>query len=91
MTLRVRPGARRDRIVGPHGGALKVEVTAPPERGRANEAVIRLLARTLGVPRAAVEIVSGASGRDKSVRIHGVAPDAVRAALEAAGVRAGPA
>jgi hypothetical protein len=65
VRLRVRPGGRRNAIVGVHGGALKITVTAAPERGKANEAVVELLARALGVPPSHVEIVSGHVSPDK--------------------------
>ncbi|HLY93492.1 MAG TPA: DUF167 domain-containing protein [Gaiellaceae bacterium] len=74
LRLRVSPGARRAGIVGPHGDGWKVRVTAPPEAGRANEAVLRLVAETLALPRSAVTLVSGHSGREKIVELTGVEP-----------------
>ena len=67
LRLRVSPGAKRSAVVGPHGDAWKVRVAAPPEDGRANDAVLELLARTLDVPRAQLELVSGHASRDKIV------------------------
>jgi uncharacterized protein len=58
--------------VGRHGDAWKVRVTAPPERGRANDAVLELLATTLALPRASVSLVSGHGGRDKIVELAGI-------------------
>jgi uncharacterized protein (TIGR00251 family) len=72
IRLRVSPGARSTELVGRHGEAWKVRVDAPPERGRANERVCRLLAQLAGVHRSAVEVVSGATGRDKLIAIHGI-------------------
>jgi uncharacterized protein len=72
LSLRVAPGAKRTEIVGRHGDGWKVRVTAAPEHGRANDAVVRLLADTLEVPRAAVTVVSGHTGRDKIVELDGV-------------------
>jgi uncharacterized protein (TIGR00251 family) len=72
LRVRVSPGARRSEFVGPHGDAWKVRVAAPPEDGRANEAVLRLLATTLDVPRADLSLVSGHSGRDKVVALGGL-------------------
>jgi uncharacterized protein (TIGR00251 family) len=69
MRLRVKPGARRDAIVGVHGGALKVAVSAAPEHGKANDAVVALLAAWLDVPRSSVVIVAGASSQDKVAEI----------------------
>lgn len=72
MSVRVQPRARADEIVGERGGALLVRVTAPPEGGRANDAVRRLIARRLRVGVTRVEIVRGGSARDKVVRVAGV-------------------
>jgi uncharacterized protein (TIGR00251 family) len=69
LRLRVKPGARRAGIVGVHGDALKVAVRLPPERGKANGAVIELLAQTLDVPLAAVTIVGGSASQDKVVLV----------------------
>lgn len=74
LRLRVGPRAKRDAVVGRHGDGWKVRVSAAPERGAANEAVARLLAAVLGVPRPAVTIVSGHAARDKIVEVAGIAP-----------------
>jgi uncharacterized protein YggU (UPF0235/DUF167 family) len=81
LGLRVRPGGRTDRIVGTYGERLKLEVSAPPERGRANEAVRALLGRVLGLRRDQVAIVAGASGPDKVVHLDTLAPREVRRRL----------
>jgi uncharacterized protein len=72
LRLRVSPGAARAEIVGRHGEAWKVRVPAAPERGRANEAVVALLAATLSVDRRAVTLVSGHASRDKIVELTGL-------------------
>jgi uncharacterized protein (TIGR00251 family) len=72
VRLRVAPGAARDGVVGRHGEGWKVRVAAPPEDGRANDAVRKLLAEALGVPRSAVTIVSGHGTRDKIVELAGL-------------------
>ncbi len=74
LQLRVSPGAARAGIVGRHGAAWKIRVAAPPEDGRANDAVVRLLAETLGLSRRDVEIVAGHTARDKVVTLAGIAP-----------------
>src|SRR5436190_18465647 len=84
LRLRVSPGAGRAKIVGRHGDAWKVRVTPPPEHGRANEAVLRLLATALAVPREAVSLVSGHSGRDKIVELTGVGPAQIERRLASA-------
>ena len=69
LTLRVHPGARRGEVVGVHGDAMKVRVAAPADAGRANDALVALLADRLGVARRDVRIVRGAASRDKSVAV----------------------
>lgn len=78
LSVHVQPGARRSEVVGRHGDALKVRVAAPPVDGKANVAVVELLASIL---EADVEIVGGASNRRKRVRVSGVTADEVRARL----------
>ena len=63
------PGAKSAGVVGRHGAGWKVRVTAPPERGAANDAVVRLLADALGVPARDVTIVSGHGRREKTVEV----------------------
>jgi uncharacterized protein len=75
VRLRVAPGAARAEIVGRHGDAWKVRVPAAPERGRANDAVVALLAAALGVSDHDVRLVSGHASRDKIVEIGGLAAD----------------
>lgn len=72
LRLRVSPGARSDTVVGRHGDGWKVRVTAPPEDGKANDAVLRLLAERLDLPGGSVTLVSGLSGRDKIVELAGI-------------------
>jgi uncharacterized protein len=71
LAVRVIPRASRDAIEGEYQGALKVRLTAPPVDDRANEALIRLLAERLNVPRSAVRIVAGEKSRTKRVEIAG--------------------
>lgn len=78
------PGAARAGVVGRQGAAWKVRVTAPPEGGRANDAVVSLLADALDVPRRDVEIVSGHGGRDKIVALSGIGPDELERRLASA-------
>jgi len=85
LRLRVAPGARRDRIVGPHGAALKLSVTSPPERGEANEAIVRLLAATLDLPVSQIRLVAGLRGKDKIAQIDRLSPDDLRRRLELLG------
>jgi len=84
LRLRVSPGARNACVVGRHGQAWKVRVAAPPEGGRANEAVVRLLAETLSLPRGAVTLVSGHGARDKVVRLDGLDQTQIERRLQSA-------
>jgi uncharacterized protein len=81
LRLRVSPGGERAEVVGRYGAAWKVRVSAPPEGGRANEAVVRLLADTLGLPRRDVAIVSGHGARDKVVTLIGIDAEELEARL----------
>jgi uncharacterized protein (TIGR00251 family) len=84
LQLRVSPGAGRACVVGRHGEAWKVRVTPAPEGGKANQAVARLLADTLGLPLRDVEIVSGHGGRDKVVAVAGIDRDETERRLDGA-------
>jgi uncharacterized protein len=84
VRLAVQPGAGRSSVVGTRGDALAVRVAPPPLEGRANEAVIELLAEVFGVGRADVELVSGEKNRQKRVRVRGVDADAARRVLDRA-------
>jgi uncharacterized protein (TIGR00251 family) len=77
--VQVKPRARKSEIRGVHGGALRVAVAAPPVDGEANDELLRTLGRALSVPRSALEIVSGTSGRSKLIRVRGVSEAQVRA------------
>jgi uncharacterized protein len=74
LRLQVSPGTGRTAVVGRHGDAWKVRVTEAPERGRANEAVLRLLSEVLALPRTALTLVSGHAGREKIVELTGMGP-----------------
>lgn len=72
LPVRAQPGAKKNAVVGEHGGALKVAVTAPPEDGRANDAITDLLRAWLGLQRAQVGLFRGARSRTKEFFIRGV-------------------
>lgn len=69
IAVRVIPRARRDEVGGERDGRLLIRTTAPPEDGAANDAVRKLVAKHLGVPRGKVTLVSGHTSRDKLLRI----------------------
>ena len=86
LQLRVSPGAATPEIVGRYGSAWKVRVTQPPEDGKANAALVRLLADTLALASQDVAIVAGHSSRDKIVAVTGIDQDEVERRLaEASG------
>jgi len=84
LRVHVQPRAGRSGVVGRHGDALKLRVAAPPVDDKANAAVVALVAATAGVAPAAVTIVSGRRSRSKRVRIAGVDPGHLSAAIDAA-------
>ena len=92
LRVHVQPGARRTSPAGVHGSRLKLAVAAPANDGRANDALLVLVARMAGVPRRAVTVASGASARDKRLRIAGDAEAILaqlQSALHAAAARSG--
>jgi uncharacterized protein (TIGR00251 family) len=78
LPVRAQPGARRAGVQGEQAGALKVAVTAPPEDGRANQALVEVLRKALSVKRSQVELIAGQTSRDKRFLIRGL----TRAELE---------
>lgn len=76
LRLRVVPRASRAEVVGwLQPGLLKVKVTAPPEGGRANQEVVALLAKELGLSRRDVRLEAGAKAREKIVLCTGLSPE----------------
>ena len=75
--VQVVPRASRDRLGPVHGDRLKVQLTAPPVDGAANDALVQLVAKSLGRPRGAVEIVRGETSRKKTLRVAGATRDAL--------------
>jgi uncharacterized protein len=84
LRLRVLPGARESAVVGRYGDAWKVRVSAPPERGAANEEVIRLFADRLDLPRRQVTLVAGHAARDKVLELTGISRVDLERRLDAA-------
>ena len=81
LPVRAQPGARKNGVLGEHAGALKLAVTAPPEDGRANDALLDLLRRALGLKRSQVEMLSGMTARDKRFLIRALAKSELEARL----------
>lgn len=72
VRVRAQPRASRTEIVGEHDGALRIRVAAPPVDGAANNALVRFLARRLGVPQSHVSLAGGDTGRTKLIVITGI-------------------
>ena len=72
LSVRAQPRARQTRLVGEYGGALKVAVTDPPEKGRANQSIIEVLCEQLRLKRSQVALLSGGASRDKRFLIVGL-------------------
>jgi len=81
LAVKVVPGASRSRVIGLWGNALRLTLAAPPQAGKANATLVKLLASTFGVKPAAVEIVSGHAQPVKRIRVSGLTPDQARASL----------
>jgi len=84
LDIRVKPRAKRAGLLGRHGGALKVAVRAAPERGRANEELVQVLAEALDLPASAFELVTGATSQDKRLRVSGVTDEDLMHRIDAA-------
>jgi uncharacterized protein len=83
LRIRAQPGANKDAIQGERAGALRVAVSAAPERGKANAALVELLATALGLKRSAISLIAGETSRDKKFLIEGVSIDDLQARLAA--------
>ena len=81
LRVRVSPRASRDELPGERDGALVVRLAAPPVEGQANAALLRFLARRLGVAPSTLSVARGAKGRDKVLLVAGARADDVRASL----------
>ncbi|MGD0283941.1 MAG: DUF167 domain-containing protein [Dissulfurispiraceae bacterium] len=75
LPVRARPGSRRNEIRGEQDGMLKVCVTQSPEKGKANKAVVELMAKSLGLRKSQIELLSGETSHQKRFLIHGITPE----------------
>ncbi len=82
LPVRVKPAAKQDTLIGPYGGRLKMTVVAPPEKGKANDAVARVIAGALNLGTSRVRVISGFASQEKVVMIDGCSPEDVRRRLE---------
>jgi len=83
LTVKAHPGARRNGIQGEVGGCLKVAVTAPADRGKANQALIHVLGKTLGLRRSQIHLIGGLTQRQKTVLLQGCSRTEAEAKLAA--------
>ncbi|HSF02155.1 MAG TPA: DUF167 family protein [Solirubrobacterales bacterium] len=81
MRARLQPRAARDEVVGERAGRLLVRVTEPPLEGRANGALVKLIAKRAGVAKGRVSLIRGAQSRDKLVRVEGIGEQELRRRL----------
>lgn len=81
IAVHAQPRASRSRVVGEHGGRLKVQLAAPPVDGEANQALVDLVADLFRVPKRQVAVVQGLTGKRKLVRVQGVTLEAAEAVL----------
>jgi uncharacterized protein (TIGR00251 family) len=81
VSVRVVPRSAKEGVAGLEGGVVRIRLNAPPVEGKANEALVRFLARTVGVPKSRITLVTGERGRSKIVRVAGVTPEALMKAL----------
>jgi uncharacterized protein (TIGR00251 family) len=82
LPVRAQPGARRNEIRGEQDGALKVSVTQAPEKGKANKALIEVLAKSLGLKKSQMELLSGETSHQKRFLARGVSPVELQARIE---------
>lgn len=84
LPVRAKPGAKQNAVLDEFDGAMRVSVTAAPEDGKANDAIVRVLAEVLGCRRSEITLLSGASSRSKRFLIAGLSVDDLLARIEAA-------
>lgn len=82
LPVKAQAGARKNAIVGERQGAVRISVTAAPEKGKANRAIIDLLSKTFGVPKSTVELISGETSARKKFLLVGASAQSIRVALD---------
>ena len=84
VNVHAQPGARRNAVIGEREGAVRVAVTAPPDKGKANAAILDVLAEALGLRPSQLLLVSGETSRRKRILLTGIAPDDARSRIDRA-------
>ena len=87
IRVKVLPRSSKTEITGKADGVYRIKLTAPPVDGKANKALINFLAKKTGLPKRKFQIVSGEHSRNKTIRIHTVAPENVMKSLRDSGGR----
>ncbi|MBW7898587.1 hypothetical protein B188_18340 [Candidatus Brocadiaceae bacterium B188] len=82
LSIRTRPGSGKNCVLGEYGGRLKLAVTAAPEKGKANKAVIKLLAEIFQIHESSIHIISGKSSQDKRLLIEGLTANDLKSLLQ---------
>lgn len=82
LALFIQPKSSKNEIVGPHNGALKIKITAPPVDGKANAELVDFLSEILDIPKRQIEILKGETGRNKSVEITGLTSEQISKRLK---------
>ncbi len=82
LRLHAQPGAKRTSVVGLYGDKLKIAIATPPVDGKANQAIIAFLAKTLGVSKSKISLISGETSREKRIRIQGITANECVAKLQ---------
>ena len=83
LSLHIQPGAKKTEISGIHGDALKIRLAAPPVDGKANDALLAFIAKTLGIPKSRVHLLSGQASRSKRVAVTGLTPADIESRVQA--------
>jgi uncharacterized protein (TIGR00251 family) len=86
IPVRAHAGARKNEILGERGSALRIAVTAPPEKGKANRAIVELLSESLGIAKSAIKLIAGEASNQKRFLIVGASEESVRQRLNTLGV-----
>ena len=81
LKVKVVPRASRSEIVGIQDGVLKVRLTSPPVDGAANDELVKLIAKRVGIARSNIELTSGLTSRNKTLRVHGITVELLKAKL----------
>ncbi|MBW3598076.1 MAG: DUF167 domain-containing protein [Planctomycetes bacterium] len=85
LSVKAKAAARKNGVMGVHDGALKIAVTQAPERGKANRAILDLLARSLGLRKSQIELLSGETSPEKRILIRAINQEDLIRRIEAAG------